>query len=130
MSGTVLTHSHRHRRSRVDIIITGGGHVQSNRGRRVIAECSEVIDPAADALAAAAALPGCAAVGLVEFDRAADECDVGRADGKAPSTKMPPPWALPPFPPAAAVPPVAWFWSRSVSDRVAVTPKVARMPPP
>ena len=41
---------------------------------------------------------------------------------------MPPPWALPPFPPAAAVPPVAWFWSRSVSDRVAVTPKVARMP--
>src|SRR5262249_15815453 len=90
------------RRSGVDIIITGGGHVQSNRGRRVIAEGSEVIDPAADALAAAAARPGCATVGLVELDRAADERDVGRAEWRGAVDEDAAALAVAPVPPGRA----------------------------
>src|SRR5438552_15732605 len=67
--------------SREDVVVTGGGVVVADHGRRVEGERAQVVDAAAHASTGAAARARGAAGGVVELDRAAVERDGRGAEG-------------------------------------------------
>src|SRR5262249_58024572 len=62
-------------------IVTGGGVVPGDHGRRVEGERAQLVDAAADPHTVAPPHSRGATIGLVELDRAAEERDGRRAEG-------------------------------------------------